>query len=128
MTSGVLRTYAVDSIDFIRIMAGVFFLPHIGFKVLQFSGAVGFFSTAGFIYPEAFVVLTLVVESIAALGMLFKLQTAIAGLLGGLLLLVAAGAVVNAKGTVWLWNLGGAEYCVFWALICFAVSWAHRPA
>ena len=37
-------------------------------------------------------------------------------------LLIAGGAVWKVTGGKWLWNIGGIEYCVFWAICCLIVA------
>ena len=37
-------------------------------------------------------------------------------------LAVAAIAVHRVAGGKWLWNIGGSEYCVFWAICCVIVA------
>jgi putative oxidoreductase len=35
---------------------------------------------------------------------------------------VAAASVYRVSGGKWLWNIGGIEYPVFWAIACAAVA------
>lgn len=42
--------------------------------------------------------------------------------IGAGIMFVATLAVLNLKGPVWLWNLGGIEYNVFWAIACLVVA------
>ena len=37
-------------------------------------------------------------------------------------LIVATGALYQVGGFKWLWNKGGFEYPLFWALICLAIT------
>jgi putative oxidoreductase len=37
-------------------------------------------------------------------------------------LMIAGGAVWKVTGGKWLWNIGGHEYCVFWAICCLIVA------
>lgn len=111
----------------LRLICSLFFFPHIYFKVFgNPPPALGFFKAAGFKPPELFMRAALVVELIAALGLLFGIYTQWAALLAAASLGVAAIAVCFANRCVkWLWNLGGFEFPLFWALTCVAVAMLH---
>lgn len=108
----------------LRITCGLFFFPHIYFKVVgNPPPALSFFEKAGFKPPALYMRITTVVNTVAALGLVFAIYTEWAALLAAASLTVAAVAVCFFNGSVkWLWNLGGMEYCVFWALACVAVA------
>jgi putative oxidoreductase len=108
----------------LRLTCSLFFFPHIYFKIVgNPPPALGFFVQAGFKPPLFYMRLALVVESIAALGLLFDVYTQWAALLGAASLMVAAVAICFFNRSVkWLWNLGGMEFCVFWALACIALA------
>lgn len=113
----------------LRFVCALFFLPHIYFKIVgNPPPALGFFVQAGFRPPALYMKLATVVESIAALGLLFGVYTHWAALLGAATLTVAAVAVCFFNRSVkWLWNLGGMEFPVFWALACIAVALLYWP-
>jgi putative oxidoreductase len=108
----------------LRLICALFFFPHIYFKVAgNPPPALGFFVKAGFKSPVFYMRLAVVVESVAALGLFFAIYTQWAALLAAASLTVAAVAVCFFNGSVkWLWNLGGMEFCVFWAIACVAVA------
>ncbi|MDH3288695.1 MAG: DoxX family protein [Betaproteobacteria bacterium] len=108
----------------LRLICALFFFPHIYFKVVgNPPPALGFFVKAGFKPPVFYMRLAIVVETVAALGLLFAIYTPWAALLAAASLAVAAVAVCFFNGSVkWLWNLGGMEFCVFWAIACVAVA------
>ena len=108
----------------LRLICSLFFFPHIYFKIVgNPPPALGFFVQAGFKPPALYMRLALVVESVAALGLLFGVYTQWAALLAAVSLTVAAVAVCFFNRSVkWLWNLGGMEFCVFWAIACVAVA------
>ncbi|WP_448203645.1 DoxX family protein [Azospirillum sp. sgz302134] len=106
----------------LRVMCGVFYIPHVLFKLNGMEGAATFFAKAGFSPPMAFVVLALVMEIACAVGLTFDLYTKWVGLLSAGVMGVAAYAVFNTKGVGWLWNLGGVEYLVFWAVSSLALA------
>lgn len=122
------RLAPTNPLFLLRVMSGLFFIPHILHKVTGFPGVVGFFAKVGFPAPELFVVLAGATETLAAIGLIFGVLTFWAGLLGSGVLLVAAAAIWVAKGPGWVWNQGGPEYCVFWAATCLIVAVAYWRA
>ena len=114
----------------VRFCVGFFYLPHVLAKITNFPGTVGFFTAAGFPAPEFFVVLSAIMELSVASALLSGKFVKYAALLSAGLMLVAALAQMNAKGVGWLWNLGGVEYLVYWAIVSFAVfldAWRESP-
>lgn len=108
----------------LRLICGLFFLPHMYFKVVGSPPpALFFFDKAGFRPAALFMRAAFVVEGLAAIGLIFGLYTQWAALLGALNLLVAAFAVCFFnRGVKWLWNLNGMEFPIFWALSCGVVA------
>jgi putative oxidoreductase len=108
----------------LRLICALFFFPHIYFKIAgNPPPGLGFFVKAGFKPPVFYMRVATVVETVAALGLLFAIYTQWAALLAAASLTVAAVAVCFFNGSVkWLWNLGGMEFCVFWAIACVAVA------
>ncbi|MGC3964592.1 MAG: DoxX family protein [Rhodocyclaceae bacterium] len=111
----------------LRIACGVFFIPHILFKLGGLANATSFFGEVGFPYPELFVYAAIALESLAALGLIFAVQVRKAALLAAATLCAVAVATWLTSNSVWLWNRGGAEYPIFWALACIVVAMQYRP-
>ena len=95
---------------FIRILREIF-VPE----------ALGFFKTAGFKPAKSWMYLSCAIEILLAIGLIFGVYTAVAGTIAAVHLLVAATAVWKVTGK-WLWNIGGYEYCLFWAICCCVVA------
>lgn len=116
-----------DGAVLLRVMCGLFFIPHIWFKIVGSPPpALGFFKLAGFRPPAFFMNVAMVVESVAAVCLVLGIYTQWVALLAAASLSVAAIAVCFANRAVkWLWNLGGMEFPVFWALACLAVAMLH---
>ena len=57
---------------------------------------------------------------------IFAILPFYAAALGFIHLLVAAAAVWKVMKGKWLWNIGGYEYCVFWAISCLVVAMSYR--
>jgi putative oxidoreductase len=113
----------------LRLGCGLFFIPHIAGKVLPPRPALNFFQAVRFPLPQAFMVLDALAETVACIGLVLGLYTAWAAWLGALVLLLAAAAVwrlqVILDKPIWLWNIGGMEYPLFWCLACVVVALTH---
>jgi len=114
-----------DGINILRLICGLFFIPHIYAKFFV-PEALGFFVAAKFNPPKAWMYVACVIEIIIATGLIFAILPFYAGVLGFIHLLVAAAAVARVTGGKWLWNIGGYEYCVFWAISCLVVAMHYR--
>jgi putative oxidoreductase len=84
--------------------------------------ALGFFVAAKFRPPAFWMYLACAIEAVLAAMLIFAIYPRIAGAVGAIHLTVAAIAVYRVTGGKWLWNIGGYEYCLFWALCCLAVA------
>ena len=111
----------------LRVICALFFLPHLAFKTFgNPPPALEVFIAAGFKPPKFYMRLAIVVESVAGLGLLLGIYTQWAALVAAASLTVAAGAICSVNRSArWMWNLGGMEYLVFWALTCVAVAMLH---
>ena len=63
-----------------------------------------------------------IIEAAVALSLLSNVLVRYFGILGAVHLLVAGAAVYIVSKGKWFWNMGGFEYCVFWAICCVAVA------
>jgi putative oxidoreductase len=110
----------LDGINILRIMCGAFLIPHIVGKFFE-PAALNFFKAAGFKPASTWMYLAGAVELVLAVGLIFGIYTQYVAAVAVLHLLVAAAATYKVTGK-WLWNIGGIEYCVFWALACLVVA------
>jgi putative oxidoreductase len=110
-----------NEFNILRIICGLFFIPHIYAKFFV-PEALGFFKAAGFKPPEKWMYLSCVIEIVLAAGLILGIYTAYVGAIAAIHLLVAAAAVWKVTNGKWLWNIGGYEYCVFWAISCLVVA------
>lgn len=112
-------------LDWLRILCGVWFIPHVIGKVRNFeAAAANTFSKAGFHPARLFVALTIVLEITAASGLVLGIQPKIAAGCAVLVLMGAAFAVVKINGPNWRWQKQGPEYMVFWSAACVLSVWA----
>ena len=100
----------------VRLMAGLFYIPHITFKVMGFAGAQAAFAKMGFEPPLFWVSLAILTEALCAVGLTFNLYTRYVGFMSAGTMALAVYGTVAVKGTVWMWNFGGVEYLVFWGV------------
>jgi putative oxidoreductase len=105
----------------LRIMCGAFFVPHIYAK-FYVPAALGFFVAAKFNPPKFWMYVAGAIEIVLALALIFGIFTTFTAAIAALHLMVAAVAVYRVSDGKWLWNIGGSEFCVFWAICCALVA------
>jgi putative oxidoreductase len=105
----------------LRIICGAFFIPHIFAKFFE-PAALGFFVAAKFRSPAFWMYVACVVEIVLAVCLIFGLYTPYVAAFAAFHLLIAAVAVYRVSNGKWLWNIGGNEYPVFWAICCIVVA------
>jgi putative oxidoreductase len=108
----------LSALELLRILCGIWFLPHLIGKVRNFEKASGTFERAGLKPGKMFLVLTLVLEALALVGLTFDIYPKAAAACGVVVLLGAAYAVVRINGFNWRWQFQGPEYPLFWAIAC----------
>jgi putative oxidoreductase len=113
--------------DILRVVCGLFFLPHLALKFVFLNDTAAFFRRAGFKHPIPTIGVDACVEAVSAAMLIGKLYVPFAACVAAAHLLVAAGAVWIANGHTWRWNRGGPEYCLFWAIMCLVVAKSYWP-
>ena len=111
----------MNEFNILRIICGAFFIPHIYAKFFV-PEALGFFVAAGFKPPKAWMYVACVIEVVLTIGLIFGVFTVYVAAVAAINLLVAAIGVWKVTGGKWLWNIGGCEYCLFWAICCAVVA------
>ncbi len=104
------------------MLCGVWLLPHTIAKLTHIDKAAEFFDKIRFRPPRFFVVLTAVLEAVAATSLVFDIYPRVGAVIASTILLVAAWAQAKVNGLSWRWQLKGAEYMLFWAIVCLAVA------
>ena len=110
----------LNEFNILRLICGLFMIPHIYGK-FYVPAALGFFVAAGFKPPKFWMYLAGAIEVVLAIGLIFGIYTTICAAIMTAHLLVAAVGVYKVTGK-WLWNIGGFEFCLFWAICCWIVA------
>jgi putative oxidoreductase len=111
-----------SAIDYLRVLSGLFLLPHLVVKFRNQDFVKGFMAEAGLKPPAAWLYGAFVVEIVASVGLVFDIYARYVAVLAGVFLVVAAFASWRVSKGKWMWNFGGAEYPLFWGLACFIVA------
>jgi putative oxidoreductase len=117
-----------DPLVFLRIMCGAFFVPHVIGKFTHRETTFGFFSAAGLRPTILWVYMAMAIESAVALCLILGAFIPFAAATAAVFLFVAAGATLKVSKGRWLWNMGGAEYPLFWGLCCALLAAFHAIA
>ena len=112
----------LNEFNILRIICGLFLVPHFFMKAKDIAATVEIYRAWRLTPPRAWIYSCLVVEVIGAVGLVFGIYTRYVAILVAVFLLVAAWACWRHSGGKWIWNLGGMEYPVFWAICCIVVA------
>src|ERR1700684_869061 len=93
--------FVLDARTAVRIVCGAFFLPHTIAKLRNIDRASVLFDKVGFRPPRPFVVLTTVMELIAAFGLISGLYPRLAAVVAATVLFRAAYAIAPHDALVW---------------------------
>lgn len=113
-----MSPFDADAFTLLRVICGVWFVPHAIGKAFNVGRASQTFEKAGFRPGRLFVILTLTLEVIAAVLLVTGLYARVGAALAVIVLLGAAYAVVRINGLNWRWQKQGPEYMLFWAIAC----------
>jgi uncharacterized membrane protein YphA (DoxX/SURF4 family) len=114
--------FPVDAKTAIGIVCGGFLLPHTIAKLRNIERASQLFDKIGFRPPRFFVVLTALLELVAAFGLISGLYPKAGALIAATILVVAAYAIARVHGLKWRWQHPGIEYMMFWATVCLLAA------
>ena len=113
-----METIAFDPLAVLRVLCGVWFIPHCIGKIRHVALASQTFAKAGLHPPKLFVILVIALEVIAGLGLVLNIQPRLAAALAVAVLAGASYAVLKINGLNWRWQKQGPEYMLFWAATC----------
>ena len=114
--------FGLDARTAIRILCGLIFLPHTYAKLTNIGRASQLFDKVGLRPPRFFVVLTAMLELVAAASLISGTYPRIGALIAAGILVVASYAIAKVNGLMWRWQHPGVEYMLFWAGICVLVT------
>jgi putative oxidoreductase len=106
----------------LRLMCGLFMIPHALGKISNKAAVTGFFEQVGFRPAPVWVLAAMVSEWIFTIGLILGLYTRIVAAIAAIFMFVAAAANHRFCKGKWLWNIGGSEYPIFWGLCCVIVA------
>ena len=110
----------LDGIVDLRIICGLFFIPHVVGKFTE-PATLGFFTAAGFKPPATWMYVAGTIETALTIGLVLGIYTPYVALIAAFHLFVAAAATYKVTKKL-IWVIGGIEYCVFWMLCCIILS------
>jgi putative oxidoreductase len=113
---------AIDARTAVRVVCGLFFLPHTIAKLRDVDRASVLFDKVGLRPPRFFVIFAAAMEIIAAFGLATGLYPRLAALIAATVLVAASYAVARSHGLMWRWQHPGIEYMLFWAIICLCAG------
>ena len=112
--------------NILRIISGVLMFPHVAGKFAEgltlSAPTVQFFAKAGMAPGETWVWIAAVSEALSGICLALGICTRYAALGAAAVLGIAAWAIVTVRGFGWVWNKGGIEYPIFWAITCVAIA------
>jgi putative oxidoreductase len=114
-----------NGVVILRLICGLFFIPHIVGKFTE-PATLNFFKAAKFEPPATWMYIAGTIETFLTIALVFAIYTPYVAVLAGIHLLVA-GAATWKVTRKWIWVIGGFEYCLFWALACFALALLTWP-
>ncbi len=111
-----------NEFNILRLICGLFLLPHFFAKLTNLPLTYKIYADFRLYPVKLWVFSCSLIEIVCAIGMVFALYTRAVALLEAVFLLVAAWSVWRYSQGKWLWNVGGFEYCLFWAICCIVVA------
>lgn len=113
---------SLDAKTAVAIVCGAFLLPHTIAKLANIGRASQLFDKVGLRPARFFVVLTALLELIAAFGLITGLYPRVGALMAAAILIVAAYAIARVHGLKWRWQHPGIEYMLFWSAVCLCAA------
>jgi putative oxidoreductase len=120
MTSIAANFNLFDEFNILRLICGLFLIPHCYAK-FYVPAALQFWVAAKFRPPKAWMYFAGAIEAVLAIALILGVFVTLAGAIAAFHLSVAAVAVYRLTGK-YLWNIGGYEFCLFWAICCWIVA------
>src|ERR1700689_2806397 len=124
--SGLAQMFDLSNgVGILRLICGLFFIPHIVGKFNE-PATLNFFKAAKFEPPASSRYIAGPIEIFLTIGLVVAIYTPYVAVIAAVHLLIA-GAATWKVTRKWIWVIGGFEYCLFWALACFALALLTWP-
>jgi putative oxidoreductase len=124
--SGFAHVFDISNgVNLLRLICALFFIPHIVGKFTE-PATLNFFKAAKFNPPATWMYIAGAVETVLTILLILAIYTPYVALIAAIHLAVAGAATFKVTKK-WIWVIGGAEYCVFWALACVALALMTWP-
>ena len=114
-----------DGVNVLRLICGLFFIPHIVGKFTE-PATLNFFKAAKFNPPATWMYIAGAIETVLTICLVFAIYTPFVAIIAAFHLFVA-GAATYKVTRKWIWVIGGIEYCVFWMLCCIVLAMLTWP-
>ena len=111
-----------NEFNILRLICGLFLLPHFYAKASNLEFTYKLYDDFRLYPPKLWAFASMTMEVICAIGMVFAIGTCYVAAVEAAFLFVAAWAVWRYSRRNWLWQVGGFEYCAFWAICCVVVA------
>ena len=119
--SGVLQSFALtNEFNILRLICGLFLIPHCYAK-FYVPAALEFWVAAKFRPAKAWMYFAGAIEALLAIALIAGVFVTLAGAIAAFHLSVAAVFVYRLTGK-YLWNIGGYEFCLFWAICNWIIA------
>jgi putative oxidoreductase len=115
-----------NGVNVLRLICGLFFIPHIVGKFTE-PATLNFFKAAKFNPPAGWMYFAGAIETVLTIGLVFAIYTPYVAAIAAFHLFVA-GAATWKVTKKWIWVIGGIEYCAFWMLCCIVLAMLTWPA
>lgn len=115
----------LNAVVILRLMCGLFFIPHVVGKFTE-PATLNFFKAAGFQPPATWMYIAGSIETVLTIALVFDIYTPYVALIAAFHLFVA-GAATYKVTKKWIWVIGGIEYCAFWVLACIVLAMLTWP-
>jgi putative oxidoreductase len=113
---------SIDARAAVRILCGLFLLPHTYAKLMNIGKASQLFHRVGFRPARPFVIFTALMELVAAASMISGYHPEVGAAIATIILVGASYAIARAHGLKWRWQHPGIEYMLFWAAISLSIT------
>jgi uncharacterized membrane protein YphA (DoxX/SURF4 family) len=111
-----------NGLNILRIICGLFLVPHMVTKASNLPFTYEIYRQWRLYPPKAWVHACIVIEFFGSIGLVFAIYTRYVAALVAVFLFVATWAAWRVSDGKWLWNIGGCEYPLFWAICCVVVA------